>query len=101
MINNISKEFHDILYKIISDSVKTSDMSIGFRGVNFDRGPDLYLIDVIVIKAGTWISDIGGSYGEDCYKVSFSYNHMYYIYTVTHSVYSGYLRDWNLSQVLL
>lgn len=103
MINNIPKETYDVLLIIINELVTSSfhlSINTTIHGVNFTKSGDLYLIDVILIKSGTWISEIGGSYHEDCYKVSFSYNHMYYSHVVPYTTYSQHLRDYKVNQII-
>jgi len=110
MISDIPRELYDItkgcdvrqlLIQIISDvldrnhtcRMNDNDMkSINQLRVN--------LLDVIILKRGEWISDIGGKYHEDCYKISYSYNFRYYYHTITESNILGWIRDSKINQLL-
>ena len=111
MINDIPTELYDIsggydvrqlLIQIISDLLDRNhtcriDDDNDMKSVNNKK---INLLDVIILKKGEWISDIGGKYHENCYKISYSYNFRYYYYTITESNILELVRDSKINQLL-
>lgn len=103
MINDIPRELYDItkgydvhqlLIQIISDLL---DSSYSRRMGDNDS---INLLDVLILKKGEWISDIGGKYHENCYKISYSYNFRYYYHIITETSLLGLIRDNKINQLL-
>lgn len=117
MISSIPRELcditkgcdvHKLLIQIISELIDSS-YSIRlnnkyFMGIHpFEKDIDqksIILLDVIILKKGEWISDIGGKYHENCYRISYSYDFRYYYHTITETSLLGWIRDSKINQLL-
>jgi hypothetical protein len=110
MISDIPRELYDItkgydvhqlLIQIISDVLDSSySRRLNDNDMKSVNNKRINLLDVVILKRGEWISDIGGKYHEDCYKISYSYNFRYYYHTITESNILGWIRDSKINQLL-
>lgn len=110
MISDIPRELYDItkgcdvrqlLIQIISDVLDSSySRRLNDNDMKSVNNKRINLLDVIILKKGEWISDIGGKYHENCYKISYSYNFRYYYYTITESNILELVRDSKINQLL-